>query len=290
VFNYELLLPSSDSSLKRTNSVTYIDAERTRITGNTCRVTTTNRYVTSPRTRKTQTSLLLRIGPCLQICCMATRWSNPLHTGKFYLNTNNIVAYRPIVKQWLCKQRPLLGNARNIHARNNRTTGLCNPFISTGSLNTPTTIADMLETVFSIRCVHSGYMVSWESAVEFQTSKWAVSREMGSAREAEKTALWVQMWSVNQRATVWPRKLKNLRCVKSLARKRLVETVIDWGHCVCQWNVKCSSEWCIQEVNKSNSQIHTPLIVTLPNTRHNIINTYTRNCCHLTWRTKRFFS
>jgi hypothetical protein len=31
---------------------------------------------------------------------------------------NNNVAYRPVAKQLLCEQRPLLGNARNIHARN----------------------------------------------------------------------------------------------------------------------------------------------------------------------------
>jgi hypothetical protein len=34
----------------------------------------------------------------------------------------NIVAYRPVVKQWLCKHRPLLGNVCNIHASNNRRT------------------------------------------------------------------------------------------------------------------------------------------------------------------------
>jgi hypothetical protein len=26
------------------------------------------------------------------------------------------VTYGPIAKQWLCKQRPLIGNARNMHA------------------------------------------------------------------------------------------------------------------------------------------------------------------------------
>jgi hypothetical protein len=35
---------------------------------------------------------------------------------------NSTVAYRPIAQQWLCKHRPLLGNVRNIHARNNRRT------------------------------------------------------------------------------------------------------------------------------------------------------------------------
>jgi hypothetical protein len=34
--------------------------------------------VTSPRRRKTQFPLLLCVGPCLQSCCLATRWSNPL--------------------------------------------------------------------------------------------------------------------------------------------------------------------------------------------------------------------
>jgi hypothetical protein len=36
--------------------------------------------------------------------------------------------HRPIARRWLCKQRPLLCNARNIHACNNRTTGNATPF------------------------------------------------------------------------------------------------------------------------------------------------------------------
>jgi hypothetical protein len=36
-----------------------------------------------------------------------------------------------------------------------------------------------------------------ESAVEFRSSKWAVSRGLSSAREAKKMALYVQVWSVN---------------------------------------------------------------------------------------------
>jgi hypothetical protein len=93
----------------------------------------------------------------------------------------DIVAYRTVAKQWLCKQQPLLGNERNIHTRNNKTAGLSNPFLSNGSVNTPTTIEVLLETVFSIRSLESGYKeeFSWESAVE---SKWVVSRELSSAR------------------------------------------------------------------------------------------------------------
>jgi hypothetical protein len=42
------------------NSVTYIAKERTRITENSCHVITTHRSVT-PRTRRTQPPLLLRV-------------------------------------------------------------------------------------------------------------------------------------------------------------------------------------------------------------------------------------
>jgi hypothetical protein len=38
---------------------------------------------------------------------------------KLFICTDSL-AYRPVAKQWLCKQWPLLANARNIHAYNNR--------------------------------------------------------------------------------------------------------------------------------------------------------------------------
>jgi hypothetical protein len=59
-------------------TLTSTAAERTCITGNICHVITTYCCVTSPRTRKTQLRLLLRVGTCLESCCLATRWSNPL--------------------------------------------------------------------------------------------------------------------------------------------------------------------------------------------------------------------
>jgi hypothetical protein len=148
-------------------------------------------------------------------------------------------------------------------------TGLCNMFLSNGSVRTPTTIGVLLKTVFSTRVVQNGFKeeFSWESAVEFRSSKWAVSQELGSARQAEKMALWVHVWIVNQRVTVWPRKLKNLHCVKSVVRKRLVETdKLRTLVYVCQWSVKFSYEWCtsIQMVNKSIHQPIPPSIVTHP--------------------------
>jgi hypothetical protein len=56
------------------------------------------------------------------------------------------------------------------------------------------TIGVLLEMVFSIRHIHLGDKkeLSWESAAEIRSSKWAFIQELGSAREAEKMALWVQ--------------------------------------------------------------------------------------------------
>jgi hypothetical protein len=85
-------LPRTDSSLNRMNSVTYTAKERTCITGNSCHVTTTRRCVTSPRTRKTEPPLLLRVVPCLQSCCLATRSSNPLqyHVAYFTVYSRRV--------------------------------------------------------------------------------------------------------------------------------------------------------------------------------------------------------
>jgi hypothetical protein len=80
--------------------------------------------------------------------------------------------------QQLCKQRPLLGNARN-----NRTTMLCIPFLSNGSVNTLTSTEALLQEVFFIGSV----LVIKESTVEnrHSSSKLAVSLNLGSEREAE---------------------------------------------------------------------------------------------------------
>jgi hypothetical protein len=143
-----------------------------------------------------------------------------LHTPLQFIlpSLQNIVAYGPIAKKWLGKQRPLLGNIRNIHASNNRKTGSCNPFLSKGSVNTPTSIEILLETVFCIRSVQSGYKeeFSWEWTVEFRSSEWAVGGELESR---------VQVGSVNQRTT----EAEESPWIEAVFRKRLVETVIDWG-------------------------------------------------------------
>jgi hypothetical protein len=45
------------------------------------------------------------------------------------------VACRAVAERWLCKKRPLLGKARNIHGHYYRTPRLCNPSLSNGSVN-----------------------------------------------------------------------------------------------------------------------------------------------------------
>jgi hypothetical protein len=90
----------------------------------------------------------------------------------------SIVAYRPVAKQWLSKQRPLLGNVRNMHEPNR--TRLCNMFLGNRSVNT-LTIGTFFKTASSIQSVRSSYAeeFSSESAVEFRSSQWAVSQELG---------------------------------------------------------------------------------------------------------------
>jgi hypothetical protein len=74
-----LPLPLTRNCSEHSWTLTYTAAERTCVTENTCHVITTCCCVTSQRTRKTQLPLLLRVGPCLQSCCLATCWSDPLY-------------------------------------------------------------------------------------------------------------------------------------------------------------------------------------------------------------------
>jgi hypothetical protein len=142
---------------------------------------------------------------------------------------------------------------------------------------TQATTEELLGTMFPTRSMQSCYKeeFSWESEVEFRSSQWAVSREFRCAREAEKMALWVQLavglWSEDFTYAVifgvciiqWDcyRPCVKIRCQKTVSGDcNRLRTLV----CVCQWSVKCSSEWCMQVVNKSNSPIHTPSIVTHP--------------------------
>jgi hypothetical protein len=94
-------------------------------------------------------------------------WNMPSIFRKYfysdrYVTEENTLAYRPVAKWWLCKQRQLLGNAGNIQPRNNRKTvfsGVGPAAVSRQRLgqhvhvatNMHATIELFLETVFRTR-------------------------------------------------------------------------------------------------------------------------------------------
>jgi hypothetical protein len=57
-------------------SLIHVQSRNGHASQKTYHVSIIHRYVTSPRAQKTQPPLTLRAGPCLQSCCLATRWSN----------------------------------------------------------------------------------------------------------------------------------------------------------------------------------------------------------------------
>jgi hypothetical protein len=146
--------------------------------------------------------------PSLRKCCSLVNFKCTIQNGEVI----PIVEYRAVSEQWLCGRRPLLGNARNTHARNNGKAGLCNPFLSNGSVNTPTKIVVLLGTVFYIRFVQSGYK---EELVENRQSSSGVPSEQlveswdlqGGLRRwryefsSVEFSRRVQVWSINHRIT-----------------------------------------------------------------------------------------
>lgn len=81
---------------------------------------------------------------------------------------NFIVVYKPVAKQWIFVQRPLLCTARTIHARNNRKPGSCYLFQSNVSVNTFPSNWHQLNnrrTVFSVWsvpcCCRQGSLKQW---------------------------------------------------------------------------------------------------------------------------------
>jgi hypothetical protein len=94
-----------------------------------------------------------------------------------------------------------------------------NPFLSNGSVNTA--IRVLLETLFSVRFVQSVSQLRTVSRVpELQVSSQPI---VGLCKGRLRRWRYYSEWVVNQLATAWPRNLKDLCCVKSVARIRLVK-------------------------------------------------------------------
>jgi hypothetical protein len=120
------------------------------------------------------------------------------------------VAYRHVAKRWLYKQRPLLGNVRNVHSRNSRTTGLCNPFLGNESVNTPL----------------QQWSYCWKRCFLFGPCEVLIKKRIGATSSVKCWALqgrlgrdgaivqWVELISAWEAVTSGPErgKLKNLHC------------------------------------------------------------------------------
>jgi hypothetical protein len=164
------------------------------------------------------------------------------------------VTYRPAAKRWLCKQWPFLGNASN-----NRTTMLCNPFLSFGLVNASTTTWLLMESVFSIRSVQHGYKEgNWSNPIS-----WGVAVQLSSAKEAEKR--WCYSWVVTDKEfcvggcdkRTWSGEVEESPLLEAVARERLLQIQqagkILSGCCGGLWSMAisdsavtaCSSEWCV---------------------------------------------
>jgi hypothetical protein len=97
-------------------------------------------------------------------------------------------------------------------------------------------------------------VVSWKSVCEEKTRRLVWNgRQIGT----QLVELTVDKSSAQQ---LWQEELSAGRWRISLGRSRFQETASgDCNRlrtlvCVCQWSVKCSSEWCTYVVNKSNIQ------------------------------------
>jgi hypothetical protein len=141
---------------------------------------------------------------------------------------DRIVAYRSAAKQWLCKQRPLLGNARN-----NRTTMLWDPFLSYGfGKHASTTIGLLLETVFSIRSVQSSCKEdNWRNPVVYPCGGGVeyLHRDPASRRRRwkGKSQIWdSKIWSQVPR-DLDPRKIAFARTTNTY--KRQTRTLVRKG-------------------------------------------------------------
>jgi hypothetical protein len=84
----------------------------------------------------------------------------------------SIVAYKPVAKQWLCKQQPLQRNDRNIETSDNRRmvfsmSSAPLPLLSNGAVNTPL----QQERGFVFCVVRAEELSCWQLALQFRKYK-----------------------------------------------------------------------------------------------------------------------
>jgi hypothetical protein len=177
------------------------------------------------------------------------------------------VAYRPVTKLWLCKQRPLLHNARSIHTTIEEWCFLWSalwPLLCNGTVNMTTAIEGL--------CFLRGPC----REVILKTTGATQLVDKSSVQEAVKKRVSCQGMALKRRHCVWYLEcVIQWDCYSSCVRIRCQETAS--GDCnrmrtlvfVCQWSVKCNYESCVNVVSKSQIQSKTSSIVTL--NRDNIL-------------------
>jgi hypothetical protein len=140
------------------------------------------------------------------------------------------VAHSPVDKQWLCKQQTLLGNARYIHARNNRTTVMKPVSRQRISKQAFTTMRWSLETVFSVRSVQNCYKednggggdpFNWGMAVSWAL-QWKLKRDDAIV---ELGIEGIDLRDIRQTIKACAGKLKNLPLLTSVTKKRLLKAL-----------------------------------------------------------------
>jgi hypothetical protein len=97
---------------------------------------------------------------------------------------------------------------------------------------------------------------SWLLSCQVEVSLWREGvYEMATNLGSSWVVSWQEVCTGSCDNMTWVQEAEESPSVEAVARKWLVETVIeDSSLCVCQWSVKCSSEWCVQVVNKSVHQ------------------------------------
>jgi hypothetical protein len=123
----------------------------------------------------------------------------------------HIVAYRPVAKQWPRKQQHLLGNARNIHAGNNRISVFSmsfapRPLLCNGPVNTP--------------LQHRGAVFSaWSMPRYYLEDNWRYSSVEGSGAEYQPAG------------NVMTTEAEESPLLRFVTRKCLVKTLQRNSHC-----------------------------------------------------------
>jgi hypothetical protein len=174
------------------------------------------------------------------------------------------VAYRPTAKRWTCKQQPLLGNASNIHSRNNRRAVLSEARVPTVSrqrlckqapaeTNTHAIIEVLFETGFSVGPCRDVITVTIG----------AIKSVLYGNLKKRASDSWLQECSDENPAV----------------ERRYLECVIQWdcvkircqemasGDCnrlwtlvrVCQWSVKCGHESWVYKWSTNRVTIRNPV-------------------------------